>query len=173
MKRLVPAAVAAVVMLLPGAAQAKQTERTTETTPVTFEIKSEKCSMLPPETTINGTGTLTSITWTTERRRHRIVTNSSLATGTATDQAGNKYTFLYSNQFRASNTKARPRVYSGVMIDVFTLQGTGPATLSNGFLANYTTDLGDLQRIRRIDAFGDPIDFKAATPAGFARCDPL
>jgi hypothetical protein len=169
LKRLVPAAVAAVVMLLPGAAQAKQTERTTETSPVTFEIKSENCSMLPPGTTINGTGTLTSITWTTKRRGHRTVTNSSLATGTATDQAANQYTFLYSNQFRVSNTRARSRVYSGVMIDVFTLQGTGPATLSNGFLAKYTTNLGDLQRIRPIDAFGDPIDFEAGT----ARCDPL
>jgi hypothetical protein len=169
LKRLVPAAVAAVVMLLPGAAQAQRTERTTETSPATFEIKSENCSMLPPGTTINGTGTLTSITWTTKRRGDRTVTNSSLATGTATDQAGNQYTFLYSNQFRVSNTKARPRVYSGVMVDVFTLQGTGPATLSNGFLANYTTNLGDLQRIRPINAFGDPIDFEAVT----ARCDPL
>jgi hypothetical protein len=156
-------------MLLPGAAQAKQTERTTETSPVTFEIKSENCSMLPPGTTINGTGTLTSITWTTKRRGHRTVTNSSLATGTATDQAGNQYAFLYSNQFRVSNTRARSLVYSGVMIDVFTLQGTGPATLSNGFLANYTTNFGDLQRIRPIDAFGDPYNFKAGT----ARCDPL
>ena len=169
LKRLVPAVVAAVVMLLPGAAQAKQTERTTETTPVTFEIKSENCSMLPPGTTINGTGTLTSITWTTKRRRHSTVTNSSLATGTATDQAQNQYTFLYSNQFRVSNRRARRQVYSGVMIDVFTLQGTGPATLSNGFLANYRTDLGELQRLRPIDAFGDPIDFEAVT----ARCDPL
>jgi hypothetical protein len=136
LKRLVPAAVAAVMMLLPGAAQAQRTERTTETSAATFEIKSENCSMLPPGTTINGAGTLTSITWTTKRRGHRTVTNSSLATGTATDQAGNQYTFLYSNQFRISNTRARPRVYSGVMVDVFTLQGTGPATLSNGFLVS-------------------------------------
>jgi hypothetical protein len=169
LKRLVPAAVAAIVMLLPGTAQAKRTERTIETAPATFEIKSENCSMLPPGTTINGTGTLTSITWTTKRRGHRTVTNSSVAPGTATDQAGNQYTFLYSNQFRVSNTRARPRVYSGIMVDVFQLQGTGPATLSNGFVANYTTDLGDLQRIRPIDAFGDPIDFESVT----AHCDPL
>ena len=169
MKRLVPAALAAVVMLLPGTAQAKRTERTTETRPVTIEIKSENCSMLPPGTTITGTGTLTSITWTTGRRKHRTVTNSELAPGTATDQAGNQYTFLYSNQFRVSNKRARRQVYSGIMIDVFTLQGTGPATLSNGFLANYRTDLGDLQRLRPIDAFGDPIDFRSVT----AHCDPL
>src|SRR4051812_25873319 len=41
LKRLVPAAVAAIAMLLPGAAHAKRTERTTETRPVTIEIKSE------------------------------------------------------------------------------------------------------------------------------------
>jgi hypothetical protein len=167
--RLVLAAVAAVVLLLPGGAQAKRTERTIESAPVSFEIKSENCSKLPPGTTINGTGTLTSTTWTTKRRGHRTVTNSSLAPGTATDQAGNQYMFLYSNQFRVSNTRRRSQVYSGVMIDVFTLQGTGPATLSNGFLAKFTTDFGDLQRIRRIDAFGDPFDFEAGT----ARCDPL
>ena len=103
-------------MLLPGAAQAKPTERTTETTPVTFEIKSENCSMLPPGTTINGTGTLTSITWTTKRRRHRTVTNSSLATGTATDQAGNQYTFLYSNQFRVSSKRAQFRVSNKTLV---------------------------------------------------------
>jgi hypothetical protein len=169
LKRLVPAAVVAVVMLVPGTAQAKRTVRTIETTPVTFEIKSENCSMLPPGTTVNGMGNLTSTTWTTKRRGRRTVTNTSVAPGTATDQAGNQYTFLYSNQFRVTNRRARPKVYSGIMVDVFTLQGTGPATLSNGFLANYRTDLGDLQRIRPIDAFGDPIDFKAGT----ARCDPL
>jgi hypothetical protein len=171
LKRLVPAAVAvAVVMLLPGTAQAKRTERTIKSKPVTFEIKSENCSELPPGTTINGTGTLTETTWTTKRRGLITVTESELAPGTATDQAGNQYTFLYSNQSRVSNTRRRPQVYKGIMIDVFTLQGTGPATLSNGFLAKYTTDLTpDLFRLRPIDAFGDPIDFETVT----AHCDPL
>ena len=128
--------------------------------------------MLPPGTTITGAGTLTSITWTTVRRKHRTVTNSELAPGTATDQAGNQYTFLYSNQSRVTTTRRRPKVYKGIMIDVFTLKGTGPATLSNGFLAKFTTDLTeafDLFRLRPIDAFGDPIDFKTVT----AHCDPL
>ena len=174
MKRLVPAAVAVAVMLLPGTAQAKRTERTIETKPVeTFTIKSADCSELPPGTTITSTGgTLTEITWTTKRRGLSTVTNSELAPGTATDQAGNQYTFLYSNQSRVSNTRRRPKVYKGIMIDVFTLQGTGPATLSNGFLAKFTTDLTptfDLFRLRPIDAFGDPIDFETVT----AHCDPL
>jgi hypothetical protein len=173
LKRLVPAAVAAaVVMLLPGTAQAKRTERTIKSKPVTFVIKSENCSELPPGTTINGTGTLTETTWTTKRRGLSTVTESELAPGTATDQAQNQYTFLYSNQSIVTNTRRRPKVYKGIMIDVFTLQGTGPATLSNGFLAKLTTDLSetfDLFRLRPIDAFGDPIDFETVT----AHCDPL
>ena len=139
----------------------------------TFTIKSENCSELPPATTITSTGgTLTETTWTTKRRGLRTVTESELATGTATDQAGNQYTFLYSNQSRVTNTKRRPKVYKGIMIDVFTLEGTGPATLSNGFLARLTTDLTptfDLFRLRPIDAFGDPIEFETVT----AHCDPL
>jgi hypothetical protein len=154
---------------LPRTARAKRTKRTIETSPAAFQIKSENCSQLAPGTTINGTGTLTSTTWTTKRRGRRTVTNTSVAPGTATDQAGNQYTFLYSNQFRVTNTRARPKVYRGVMIDVFQVQGTGPATLSNGLVAHYKTDLGDLQRIRPIDAFGDPYDFEANA----ARCDPL
>jgi hypothetical protein len=174
LRRLVPAAVVAVVMLLPGTAQAKRTERTIESKPVeTFTIKSGDCSELPPETTITSTGgTLTETTWTTKRRGLRTVTESELATGTATDQAGNQYTFLYSNQSRVTNTKRRPKVYKGIMIDIFTLEGTGPATLSNGFLARLTTDLTptfDLFRLRPIDAFGDPIEFETVT----AHCDPL
>jgi hypothetical protein len=55
------------------------------------------------------------------------------------------------------------------MIDVFTLQGAGPAKLSNGFLARYTTDFKQRQNFSPMDAFGDPIDFTT----GQAHCDPL
>jgi hypothetical protein len=113
---------------------------------------------------------MTTVTWTTRRGRvRRTLTNSENAMGTATDQAGNQYTFLYSNQFRLSNTRARPRLYSGIMIDVFTLSGDGPATLRNGFLARYSTNFRRFTRIRPIDAFGDPYDFRRLE----ARCDPL
>jgi hypothetical protein len=55
------------------------------------------------------------------------------------------------------------------MIDLFTLQGAGPAKLSNGFLARYTTDFKQRQNFSPMDAFGDPIDFTT----GQAHCDPL
>jgi hypothetical protein len=168
MSRLVPTAVA-VFLLLPASALAQKTERTTESGPVTFELTSAGCPNLPAGTTIKGQGTLTSVTWTTKRRGVTTVTNSSLAPGTATDQAGNQYTFLYSNQFQVSNTSKRKRVYSGTMIDLFTLEGAGAVKLSNGFLAKYRTDFQGNESLRPIDAFGDPIDFEAIQP----RCDPL
>jgi hypothetical protein len=50
------------------------------------------------------------------------------------------------------------------MIDLFTLRGAGPARLSNGFLANYRTNFEDVQVLRPIDAFGDPLDFNTGQP---------
>jgi hypothetical protein len=167
-KRLVTGAVAIAILLAPCGALAT-TKRRVETSPATFTLTSATCRNLPPATTITGTGTMTSITWTTTRHRRTTVTNSSLAPGTATDQAGNQYTFVYSNQFRVSNTRAHRKLYSGIMMDVFTLQGTGPAKLSNGFLARFRTDFKSLQSYGRIDAFGDPIDFSTGQP----HCDPL
>jgi hypothetical protein len=169
-KPLVPVAVAGVMLgVVPGAALAQGTERTVETNPVTFEIKAENCPHLAAGTTISGTGTLTSVTWTTKRRRITTVTNISSAHGTATDQAGAQYTFVYSNSFRIHNTKRRPRLYSGPMTDYFALQGAAGLTLSNGFLARFTTNNRNINRFAPINAFGDPIDFEAGT----ARCDPL
>jgi hypothetical protein len=169
-KPVVPVAAAGVALLIiPGAALAQGTERTVETNPVTFEIKAENCRHLPAGTTISGTGTLTSVTWTTKRRRITTVTNISSALGTATDQAGGQYTFVYSNSFRIHNTKRRPRVYSGPMTDYFALQGAAGMALSNGFLARFTTNNRDLNVFVPINAFGDPIDFAEGTP----HCDPL
>jgi hypothetical protein len=167
-KRLVPAAVAVIALLLPGSALAQPAQRQMQTVDVTFEIRSDACPNLQPGTTLSGTGTLTSVTWTKKRRKVTTVTNSSTASGTATDNAGQEYTFLYSNQLRVSKT-AKARRYSGFMVDTFSVQGAGPATLSNGFLAKFKTDLKTNNTLRPIDAFGDPIDFRTGQP----HCDPL
>jgi hypothetical protein len=55
------------------------------------------------------------------------------------------------------------------MVDLFKLQGRGPARLRNGFVADITTDLGDLFLFDPIPSFGDPIDFET----GEAICDSL
>jgi hypothetical protein len=168
MLRLVPSAVAVLALLLPASAHAqKKVDRVTETSPVTFEITSAACPNLPAGTTISGQGTLTSTTWTSKRRWVTTVINTSVATGTATDQAGNASTWVYSNQFLVTGTRKKARKFSGTMIDVFELKG--PTPLSNGFLARYRTDFAGDDVITSIDDFGDPIDFET----GEARCDPL
>src|ERR671922_2239300 len=82
---------------------------TVETFPVDFTITSEMCSNLPDGTTIEGSGTMKSITTDlTKASGVTTVMNASHAHGTATDQDGNTYVFDYSNEFRASSTIAEP-----------------------------------------------------------------
>lgn len=141
-----------------------------ETSPVTFTITSKNCRYLPPGSTIRAKGTMRSATTTTILRGGitRII-NSSHARGTATDQAKNAYVFDYSNTFTVRGAAPGATIYTGLMYDLFTLSGKGPAYLFNGFLAQFTTDLDKLGRLEPISAFGDPVNFST----GSARCDPL
>jgi hypothetical protein len=168
-KRLALAATTVVVLLFPATATAGGWETTVEEFPADFVMSSETCPNLPEGTTITGTGTGTSVTKTkTDRRGTTTVFNSSIAHSRASDQAGNRYRFLYSNQFLVSKT-ASQSLFTGRMVDLFVLQGDGPARLRNGFVANITTDLGDLFLFDPILEFGDPINFET----GEAICDPL
>jgi hypothetical protein len=136
---------------------------------VSFVMTSATCSNLAAGTTINGTGTMKSITVVnTDKDGVTTVHNTSHATGTATDQAGNTYQFNYANTSRISNSAANPGVFSGRMTDSFSLAGDGPAHLNNGFQAIFTTD-GPTFSIEPLNSRGDPYDFAAGT----ARCDPL
>jgi hypothetical protein len=171
-KRLALATIAAVVFLLPGSAAAGDWTTTVESFPADFELTSDQCPNLPEGTTITGTGTGTSITKSrTDQRGVTTVFNSSIARSAATDQDGNRYRFLYSNQFRVTDADATPGAlpFSGIMVDLFVLRGHGPAHLKNGFIARITTDLGEMFTFDPIFEFGDPIDFET----GEAICDPL
>jgi hypothetical protein len=172
LKRLFAAAVAIVaLLLLPGSAAATGGETTIEQVPGDFVLTSADCVHLPKDTTITGSGTGKSITRTrTDRRGITTIANSTITPGTATDQDGNTYRFLYRNKFRVSNTAANPKQFSGLMVDLFLLSGRGPAKLRNGFLAVFTTNFADFSRYDEIHSFGDPITF----PTGVGpHCDPL
>jgi hypothetical protein len=165
-KRLALATSVVVALLLPGSAVA---DTTVEHIPVDFVLSSAACPNLPPGTTVTGAGTETSVTKTSTRNGITTIFNTSVAPGRATDQDGNRYRFLYFNQFRVSNTTAEPDLFRGVMVDRFLLRGGGPARLSNGFTARITTNFADVFTFDPISSFGDPLNFAT----GEARCDPL
>jgi hypothetical protein len=171
-KRLTTAAIM-VVALLVGvtSAIAANGGATVETFPVSFVLSSSSCSNLSAGTTVTGSGSETSITTSrTDRDGVTTIVNSTHAHGTATDQGGNVYVFNYSNAFRVADTPANPAVFSGSMIDQFSLAGDGPANLHASFVADITTDFTifswDVRNSR-----GDPIDF--ATGPVVHHCDPL
>ena len=55
------------------------------------------------------------------------------------------------------------------MFDLFALSGRGPAKVRNGFVAIFTTDLGDTATFQPLYSWGDPIE----VPTGAGHCDPL
>lgn len=171
MKRFAVTAVSVAAFgLASGSAFAGGGGATIETFPVSFVMTSATCSNLPAGTTLTATGTEKSITVVkTSKSGITRIHNTSHATGTVTDQAGNTYVFDYSNDFNVSNTAANPALFSGIMNDHFSLAGNGPARLSNGFQGVFTTDFALLASITPLHSRGDPIDF--ATLA--AHCDPL
>jgi hypothetical protein len=171
MKRLgVSAAVAMALLLSAGTVAATGGGAKIEIIPVTFApLSSETCSNLAEGTSITWSGTEKSITRTrTDRNGVTAIGNTTHAHGFARDQDGNLYAFNYSNEFRVSNTVANPGVFSGIMIDSFSLAGKGPARLHNGFVAVFTTDFSSFS-FEPLHSRGDPIDFAT----GAAHCDPL
>jgi len=170
MKRLGAALLVAVtVLLVEVTAAPAQVEKVKSR--VAFKITPATCPRLAPGTTITGKGRQRSATTTTTDPATGIktVVNFTRAVGTAADQRGARYTFIYINAFTVTNTVANPGQYAGTMSDAFELTRPGRTKLSNGFVAAYTTDLAAAVTYRRLYAFGDPLDFAAGT----SRCDPL
>jgi hypothetical protein len=170
MKRLA-LSILAVVALAWGAGTALAAPPVVEPVSASFTMSSATCSNLPSGTTIEGTGTGTSVTSdSTDARGIRTVMNTTHINGTATDDAGNTYRFNYSNHFRISNTEPADPILSGTMVDSFSLDGAGPARLNNGFRAVFTLDFSTGQAtFVELSSRGDPIDFAS----GEAHCDPL
>lgn len=171
MKRLVVSAAAVMALLLSAGTVAAGGGATVETIPMSFApLTSETCSSLPPGTSITWSGTGQSITRiSTDASGVTTIGNVTHAHGIAADQDGNTYNFNYTNTFRISNTLADPAVFSGPMVDSFSLAGQGPIRLHAGFVAIFTNDAGTFHFVP-LNSFGDPIKF---TDPWAHRCDPL
>ena len=155
-----------------GAGSGDDERPTVETAEVSFTISWENCSELSQGSVIEGVGALTSVT--TERATGggaTAVKTVNIAVGTATDQTGGTYSWIYDNRTWVSNTVDAPDAFAGLMVDKFVLSGDGPEFLDNGFSADFSYDASDDASTRIIPgaAIGDPIDFETLD----ARCDPL
>jgi hypothetical protein len=141
-----------------------------KTSPATFTLTSSSCPLLPKGTRLKGSGTERTTTWTTtDAQGVTRVRSAAVARGTATDGANHRYVFSYANTFRVAKAPNGPALYTGLMYDLFSLSGNGPAVLANGFVAVFTTDLGQFATFEPVSMFGDPINFKT----GKSHCDPL
>jgi hypothetical protein len=170
MKRLALAMGTVLVLLVgPGSAAAADRGAVIDVRPVFFTLTSDTCKNLSLNTSITGSGTLTSITRTRTADGITTMNSMSHASGVATDQDENQYVFNYSNSFRGSNTLAAPDTFTGTMTDSFSLAGQGPERLHSGFIAGLTTDFGAIWRFDSVHSRGDPIAF----PGVDTICDPL
>jgi hypothetical protein len=165
-RRMAAVTVVAAAGVVAAGVPAAQAAAQVDTFPVTWTLTSEVCPNLPAGTTLTASGVETSVT-SSPARPGGFLVNATHARGTATDQDGNVYVFIYSNEVRA--TQQADGSFVGLMTDHFSLSGSGPATLSNGFVAHITTDFATFFSLDPISAHGDPITF----PDGEEVCDPL
>jgi len=172
MKRLAGIAAIAMTLCVGVPVATARSEIVVETIPMTFApLNSDTCQFLPDGTEITWSGTGTSITRTsTDASGVTTIRNVTHANGVATDQDGNSYRFNYANSFTFSNSIADPGVFSGRMVDAFSLAGPGGIRLENGFVAIVTTDFATFS-FDVLTSRGDPISF--ATGPVEAHCDPL
>jgi hypothetical protein len=137
---------------------------------VTFTLTPRECSSLPAGTVLVGSGELRSILNTHTSRGITRQTRTEQASGTATDQAGNTYVWVYANQLNETNTPPSLDWY-GTMIDHFSLAGSGPAHINANFVADSYHDTGyTFLFLTPRSVVGDPLDFG---PPLVGHCDPL
>jgi hypothetical protein len=155
------------------ASLAAENETTVTHTPVAWVIAGgPSCDQLEVGEVITGEGTITNrIVSHTGRDGLTTVHWYQIANGSAVDQNGHRYRWVYKNHENLVNSLANPLLYTGTMTDSFNLVG-GPLAFSNGFIGTVTDDLGNLGGIFIVvptSVTGDPLEF----PSGPGRCDPI
>lgn len=132
-----------------------------------WTVTSDVCNQVPEGTVLTGTGQghfMNNVR--TTGNGTTILRSVAHAQGTATDQDGNTYTWVYTNGLVG---EIEGNVLSGRMVDSFVVTGSGPAGYVTGFSANIVEDFGVSFDITPIRVLGDPFDF--VNDSG--RCDPI
>jgi hypothetical protein len=148
---------------------------TVEDVPAEFTMSSEAtngvpggCDLLPGGIEISWEGTLHSVTLVkVEPSGALTIQNTTTASGKATD-GDNEYAFSYSNHFKVTETEPGSGLFTGTMLDHFSLAGNR-IKLNNGFTATFTTNFDDVFEFDPSREFGSPLDFETGAPL----CDPL
>ena len=137
--------------------------------PVSWTLTSEQCPNLPAGTELTGEGhELFTRKTRTDRLGVTHLLDTSKKHGAVVDNAGNTYRFDYLNTVWAVSSNGVD--FAGIMSDVFSVKGRGPATLRNGFVAQVQFDTAFTYfSADPIIQFGNPFQF----PSGPGICDPI
>jgi hypothetical protein len=138
------------------------------TSTVTWTLTDTRCSHVPRGATLVGLGAMTeNITVRIGRDGAMTRTVESHAKGRAMDDKGNVYRWRADKVMNVSNAASLPLVFNGRTKESFTLTGSGPIRLDNGYSA-YIPAQGSA--MVPISTYGDAYDF---TGNGISRCNPL
>jgi hypothetical protein len=159
-----------------GTATAASSGGQVEDIPAAFSLSSTEtngfptgCEFLPDGVVISWEGTEHSVSLEKVEPSGAVtLQNTTVASGTATDEDGNAYAFSYANHFKITETSPGSGLFSGTMTDHFSLAGNH-INLNNGFTATFTTNFADVFTIDPSRSFGSPLDFATTLPL----CDPL
>jgi hypothetical protein len=124
------------------AVSARSRETTTSETvrqPVVWTLPAGQCPSLPPDVTVSGDGQRLQVITTIEKHNGQTeIIDHDFVTGTAKDDQGGTYNFVYTNQTRQLVPKSGSpiKVY---MTDSFVLSGDdGAANLNVAFVWRWT-----------------------------------
>jgi hypothetical protein len=132
-----------------------------------WTVLAANCDQIPAGTVLTGSG---QGHFTNNVRTNgagvTIVRGVAHAQGTATDQDGNAYTWVYTNGVVGEIVDG---VLYARMVDSFVVTGSGPAAYVTGFSADIVEEFGVSFDITARHVLGDPFDF--VNDSG--RCDPI
>lgn len=176
-KFLLPVALLGLMVLfgrIPSAAMAAASSASRDSTQIvrgnaSWALPAGQCSRLPAGLSLSGNGKRYSVITTRVNSDGSLLTiNNDFVQGTAKDNHGGTYDFLYANQDRHQMSSSSASMIDVDMTDVFTLSGNGGAnnyTVSFKWTWSYSSSGSEWPPVtnwHKIYTQGDPIN-----------CDPL
>jgi hypothetical protein len=126
---------------VPSSSAASREDTTSKTVRETVEwtLPAGQCPSLPADVTVSGAGQRLQVITTIEKRNDRIeIIDNDFVTGTAKDDKGGTYYFVYTNQTRQLVPKSGSPIKVN-MTDSFVLSGNeGASNLNVAFVWHWT-----------------------------------